>query len=269
MSVHVYLSGDPVHDQVLKAFYDGCPEEKRLCSVEKYEPSAVGVVFGIAKRAVPFSANRGRVIAEQTKLRQKVVVLETGFINRGDGPSHCYAAGFGGLNGRADFRNQNSDGVRTRVELEPWRASEPWKYILLCGQVPWDASVEHIYLEEWLVETYKRLKQITQRRIVFRPHPKAIFMMVGSEQQTGEINWDHVHAVVTFNSNLAVEAVLNGVPVFVDDVGSMALAVANRSLAYIESPLLPDRRKWLRDLSYAQWTPDEMRSGLTWKHLFQ
>ncbi len=71
------------------------------------------------------------------------------------------------------------------------------------------------------------------------------------------------------NLGVAVEAVVNGVPAFVDDIGSMALSVSNRSLSDIEKPWMPDRTQWANDLAYCQWTPQEMREGKAWNHLFR
>ena len=274
MSVNVYLSGDSIHDRVLQAFYDGCPSEKRFLRVEHYEPSEVGVVFGVSKRAVPYSQFRGKVISEQTRLRQKVIILETGYVNRGDEETNHYACGFGGMNGRGDFRNQNSPPDRWRklgVNLKPWRGISGENYVLLCGQVPWDANVEHIHMDEWIVESHKRLCRRTDRKILFRPHPRALgrLRINGLPEHTGPIVWDEVHAVVTYNSNTAVEAVINGVPAFVDDIGSMALPVSSRSLYDIESPWYPARERWAQDLAYTQWTPNEMRNGEAWSHLFR
>jgi hypothetical protein len=77
------------------------------------------------------------------------------------------------------------------------------------------------------------------------------------------------HAVVTFNSNTAVDALLNGIPVFAHDQGSMCWPVANKSLISVDVPNKPDRSQWLSDFAYAQWTPEEMRSGRAWQHLFR
>src|SRR5688572_29117795 len=101
----VYLSGNPVHDRVLRAFAEGCGGE--LVEGWQYEPSKVAVVFGVYKSKVPISFPRGEIFQRQRKNNLDVVVLETGYINRGDGENHHYAAGFNGLNGRADFRNRN------------------------------------------------------------------------------------------------------------------------------------------------------------------
>src|SRR5690348_14104181 len=123
MSVRVYLPlNDAVHLRVLKAFYDGCPVKKELVSVEEYRPSDIAVVFGVRKSRVPLSYPRGHVIEEQRRRKLGVIVLETGYLKRGDGPDNYYAAGFGGLNGRANFRNHGMPGDRFKsleIELKP------------------------------------------------------------------------------------------------------------------------------------------------------
>lgn len=265
----VYFSGDPVHDRVLQAFYDGCPTEKRWYPVDQYEPSDVAVVFGVEKRAVPFSKHRGNVISEQRAGRRKCVVLETGYLGRGDDQDNYYAAGFGGLNGRADFRNQNSPHWRAiRWPMKAWIQPHPNQYILLAGQVPWDASVQDTDHIAWLNKTAQDIRRYTDLPIFFRPHPKFPTNVGELINVVGPVKWDEVRAVVTFNSNLAVDALMNGVPVFVDDIGSMALQASNRFIKDVENPQHPSRTQWLSDLTHCQWTPDEMRQGMTWNHLF-
>jgi len=61
---------------------------------------------------------------------------------------------------------------------------------------------------------------------------------------------------------------IDGVPVFASDEGSMVWSVCNKSFSDMETPCLPAREQWLHDLCYAQWTLDEMKQGLAWKHLF-
>jgi len=214
---------------------------------------------------------RAKVIARQRNDNRDVVVLETGYINRGQGETHHYAAGLNGLNGRANFRNEGMPDDRTRllgVEPKPYKQGED---VVLCGQVPWDASVDTTNHVAWLKECAAELRKYP-RPVVFRPHPSASLPpMKGCKYSKQPLSDDlqNAWAVVTFNSNSGVESLLEGVPVFAFDEGSMVWNVCNRSLSDIESPSLPDRAQWLNDLCYAQWTLDEMKEGLAWKHLFR
>lgn len=273
MKSNFYLTGnDPLHDKVITALYDGCPTKKELRSVQEYEPSEVAVVFGVYKKAVPFSKYRGQIIESQKK-HGKTIVLETGYINRGDEDHHHYAMGLNGLNGRADFKNYNMPPDRWKklgVELKPWK----WdgKYILVCGQVPWDASVDHTVHLDWIDDVIRRTRWHTDRPILFRPHPKApdhFIAGVERSKKSIEEDFEDAWAVVTFNSNSGVEAAIAGVPVFIEDCGSMAFPIANRNLVYLNDPRRPDRQKWANELAYCQWTLDEMRSGEAWRHLLR
>jgi hypothetical protein len=273
MRVNFYLCGDEARDQVSKALFDGCPEDKELISGFEYKPADVAVVFGVFKRKVKSSYPRGAVIAKHKEAGSTLVILETGYVNRGDGWGNHFSAGLNGLNGRADFRNKNSPADRFEklgVDVVPWKSSG--EHILLCGQVPWDASVDHIEIYPWLIGVVAKLQEMTTRKIVFRPHPLGpVAPIGGTEYSKRYLHEDlaHAHACVTFNSNSAVEAAIAGVPVFAFDAGSMALPVANTDLSDIETPKTPDRAQWLNDLAYTQWTPEEMRSGATWAHLFR
>lgn len=265
--VNVYLSGNPDHDKVLKAFAAGC--DGKLKMVEEYQPSDVAVVFGVFKKMVPVSVHRGKVIAKQKEHGLQTVILETGYINRGDGDEHHYAAGLNGLNGRADFRNEGMPPDRRLVDLKTWRQGEN---IILCGQVPWDASCDFSNHEQWLEKAVRAMQLHTDRPIVFRPHPKCqIPPFEGCDYSTKPLAHDlkNAWACVTFNSNSAVEAAIQGIPVFAFDEGSMVWPICNKSFAKIESPEMLDREQWLNDLSYTQWTMQEMKEGKTWSHLFR
>ena len=262
MTASFYLSGNPVHDRVITALYEGCPDEKKLISNFKYTPADVGVVFGVYKSKVPISWPRGEVYRAHRGDGADMVVLETGYIKRGDGPDHYYAAGINGLNGRADFKNKKSPGDRFEqlgIEVKPWGFGNN---VVVCGQVPWDASVDHLDYPKWVRDTLEILPKLTKRHIVYKEHP-----CIESGPPLSYFLKD-AWACVTLNSNSAVEAVIEGVPAFVADQGSMAWDVANLRLEGIEDPLFYDRKQWLHNLAYAQWTPGEMRTGRVWKHLF-
>jgi len=234
--VRVYLSGNPVHDRVLEAFYEGCPNESELVQGWKYEPSEIAVVFGVYKSKVRQSWPRGKIFRQQREKNLDVIVLETGYVNRGDGETHHYAAGFNGLNGRADFRNKSMGPERWESLNVQLKSYSPGSHVILCGQVPWDASLEFgiekpAKHEEWLVETAQKLRQITTKPVVFRPHPLAkLPALKGCEFSTAPLSEDlkNAHAVVTFNSNSGVEALIEGKPVFAFDEGSMVWDLANK-----------------------------------------
>lgn len=79
-----------------------------------------------------------------------------------------------------------------------------------------------------------------------------------------------VHALVTYNSVAATEAVMSGVPAFVLAPANAAMPVANTDLTTLESPFFPDddlRHAWVCHLAYGQFHVSEMKSGAAMKIL--
>jgi hypothetical protein len=73
-----------------------------------------------------------------------------------------------------------------------------------------------------------------------------------------------VYALVTFNSNAAVESVFHGVPVFTLAPASAAAPVGLNDLSQIETPYYPDQDKlfeWGCHLAYGQFHISELKSG--------
>lgn len=277
MRVGLFVPEEPeMHVQALSAFAGGLRRLQVDHFIAKlsagWRPCDVAVTFGIEKAATPRGLLVGEIATAQTAYGGEHLVIERGFIHR----EQYFMAGWGGLNGRADFCNDSMPSDRwdeLRLQIDPWRTRG--NHIVLCGQVPWDASVQHTDHSVWCRQTAMDIRSFTDRPIIFRPHPLvpngAIDMsgtdVIFTQNQSLAEDLREAWCAVTFNSNSAVEAALSGIPVFAFDRGSMALPVANRSLEQIEAPTAPDRQAWLNNLAYTQWTFEEMSLGLPWLHL--
>jgi len=272
--ISVYLSGNELHDYCLSSLYEGCPFEKQLKPIDDYAPSDVAVIFGVFKKDIPVSWPRGRVLEGQAAAGRTTVVIDSGYVKRGSNADSYFMVGLNGLNGRADFKNHDVPGDRWRalnVPLAPWR--KDGKHIVVCGQVPWDASVQNVDILAWCAQSIDTIRSLTDREIIYRPHPLAVEVspaIPGARFSTAQLADDlqDAWAVVTYNSNTAVDAVIAGLPVFAADVGSMVYAIANHDHVTINDPEMPDRTQWAHGLAYAQWTPTEMAAGIPWRHLF-
>jgi len=73
---------------------------------------------------------------------------------------------------------------------------------------------------------------------------------------------------VTHSSNVAIEAVCLGTPVFVSP-SSAAAPVGRTDLSAIEDPVYPDRQPWLAHLAYNQFSYDEILEGDAWRMLLE
>jgi hypothetical protein len=133
------------------------------------------------------------------------------------------------------------------------------KYILIC---PSSMGV-HNYLKKpnWLDDTVKEIKRHTDRPIKIREKPRKdgtsgpAVADISLEQDLQDA-W----ACVTSCSISAVEAALQGVPVF-SDPKSFAWTISSMSLSEIEDPFYVDPTQWFYSLAYQQFTPKEFKDG--------
>ena len=118
--------------------------------------------------------------------------------------------------------------------------------------------------EQWVEETIATLKKHTDRPIEVRmKQPRPIRSSVDTMEMALR---DDVHALITFNSIAAVEALICGKPVFTF-APTAAQPLANTDLARIEDPFCPDLdqvHQLLCCLAYHQFTVQEMASGYAW-----
>ncbi len=280
MKVRIYGSNEPLHNSALLDFARGVAECKvpvEMVDPRNYEPSDVAVVWGVYKKAVPYSQLRGNVIELQKLRGLQTIVIDSGYMQRDKPYPYRYmACGLGGLNGRADFRNAEMPQDRflaLNQRMSPWQKKRG-DAVILMGQIPWDASVQDINYRAWVRETLGRLRERTKREIYYRPHPldpsynhKAVAPHPLLSQATLAADFRRAHCVVTYNSNSALDAILEGIPAFVLGEHDMLGPLANRSLDTLEEPEMPHRGQWLWNLAYTQWNGNEMKEGWPFRHL--
>lgn len=184
-----------------------------------------------------------------------VLVLERGYL--GDRFAYTSIA-WNGLNGRGEFPEYPDDGgTRFRalgLELKPWSGGE---YVLIAGQVPGDAALQGRDLRTWYASEAAAAAETWRLPVKFRPHPLAyrrgpVRPVPGTEMAEGDLAQTLVGAavVVTFNSNLGVDALLAGKSATCADSGSMIWGVSWAC-----------REQWAHRLAWKQWSIDEIRSG--------
>jgi len=210
-----------------------------------------------------------------------VIVLEVGGLKR----NHSFKIGINGINRDADFANQEFDDKRWPLfghKMKPWNPTGD--IIVICGQH--DASEQWKGLprmEQWIKQQITEIRKYTTRPILVRPHPRNQINFKENEftnvhvrhpkrdyktyddtdfKATLERTW----AVVNHSSNPAMEAVINGVPVFVSE-SSLCHDVGNIKLSDINTPAMPNRLGWAQKLAYTEWFPNEIEQGLPWVRL--
>lgn len=146
------------------------------------------------------------------------------------------------------------------LTIEPWKRDG--RHVLVIGQSRTYFDLRGMRGGNWLWDTLAAIGNATDRPIVVRPKPTMRTLRKRPVATDLEDAW----CVVAHTSNVAVEAVQAGVPVFV--TGDCAAAsMSETDLAKIETPVYPDREQWAWNLAANQWTLDEFRTGKCWRDL--
>jgi hypothetical protein len=201
----------------------------------------------------------------------EVLVMERGYL--GDRFKWTSLA-WNGLNNRGVFGVPPDDGgerFRQHYTMKPWK--QGGEYVLIMGQVPGDASLQGQNLLPWYQQMAAAAAKQFGLPVKFRPHPVALQkghrqFVSGAIRSAASLEQDlaGAAAVITYNSNSGVDAVINGVPAIVADQGSMAWDV---SAHHVGSLVRPARESWAHQLAWKQWSMEEISSGFALKPLLE
>ena len=147
------------HTNYFKEFYDSVEtglktvKPVRMSLSEWYENKDslefdIIAMIGIAKQSNIRGHYAKGVIKKQSKSNGRCLIMERGYI--GDRKKY-WSIGFDGLNGRADFKNEDMPkdrfdllGIKLEEREPTW--SEPEAHdILFSLQLPWDSAVSHVW----------------------------------------------------------------------------------------------------------------------------
>jgi hypothetical protein len=140
---------------------------------------------------------------------------------------------------------------------------------------PSDAATKAFGAENWLSKIAQKIKQHTSRPIIIR-HKSGPILGNDLISQKGwskydyppmEEIWAKVYCVVAFNSNLAVDALINGIPVITTPY-SATWPISNK-IENIENLIEFNRSPLFSSLSWGQYNIEEMRSGYAYKNIIK
>jgi len=198
-----------------------------------------------------------------------VIVLEVGMLNRG----RTWKLGVNGVNRRAWFGQglQDNRAHKLGMHLQPWRQGENIVIAVQRSDSEQWAGLPGSNI--WVEQTVTKIKSVTNRPIVVRPHPRQRIAdiagvivrqprPVAHTYDSFDFDTDLANAwcVINENSGPGCQSVIAGVPAFVG-TDSLAAPVANLDLLDIEKPWMPDRTAWLEDIAHTEWTVEEIASG--------
>jgi hypothetical protein len=201
----------------------------------------------------------------------RALVFEESYVRRIDGQKY-FALAVGGHNGFGTWRIGGPERWRSwNVPVEPWRATGD--HILVCGQRGFGYNAMAMPAD-WPDTVFERLREITDRPLWFRAHPKRRARMP-SVRYDRMLDWnepiaahlDNAWACVVYTSNSATDALIHGVPAFCDGPAIVSEPATERGIAGIETPSHRDREDGFVRLSWAQWSVAELESGAAFRWL--
>ena len=235
--------------------------------------------FNSPELAIFWAHKRNDIISNQRKQRKQYMVMERAYI--GD-RHHWVSFGYNGLNGRANFCNQDVKSEKRFIThfseyLKPWNynSEQTGEYALVIGQVATDASVRDININQWYIKVIRHLNKLNIP-VVFRKHPLCKHTSIDHHNlkfvyDDGTKPLENVlkkaKFTVTYSSNSGVISFLEGIPTIAYDQGSMIYNHVKHDLEDLY--YYPDRTQWCKEISYCQWLPEELADGTAWKHLMK
>jgi hypothetical protein len=256
----------------------------------------VGIIYGGAR---PTGKGIQEVRQNIINNCQTVIINETPLLGRTISKRHTWhRIGVGGhLYKDGDFNAVGKDNQRIDQYKNQWNLKfKPWRtegdHIVLGLQLPGDSSLRKQDLSEWAISALDELLANTSKDIRIRTHPAFseddhcqiinLYKHVGKlgtnrvKFSYGNIvTWDQdltdCYCVVTYSSGLSIDAIDNGVPVIATDQANFAYDISSRYMSEINNlKMISDQEKqqWYNDLSYCQWSSEEILAGSPWNHLY-
>jgi hypothetical protein len=221
----------------------------------------------------------GRMAANQRaymhyrELGRPLIIVDVGALYRGNtwkiALNHLTADGYYGHLENLDWNRPRKLGISLAINV----SRNPG--ILLAGQHPKSLQVANLDSQEnWANQKYQELRNITDRPIYYRPHPRATLNTnkllsdihvvrpnpIASTYDSFDMHFDY-HAIVNHNSGPGIQAAISGTRPIVDKT-SLAYSVSI-DLAQLEKPYDIDRDQWLVEICHTEYLVEEIEQG-TW-----
>ena len=271
--VNVFFGPSSKRSKILaQAMHEGivkCGDKVNLVNALSFDgriTADVAVFYGLSDRL--------KDVFRLYREKATAVYIDLGYWNRRIHSKHdgYHKISVNNRHPTAYFQNRQHDADRFKalgIEIQPWRA--PGHSILLAGMSAKASQAEGFATEQWERNAARTIRIGTKMPIYYRPKPSwtgARIINGTLYQRNLELSkaLEDCHAVVTHHSNVAVDALLAGVPVFCSE--GVASVMGHTDLLKIAQPIRPEgREQWAADIAYCQWKLEEIVSGMPWDHL--
>lgn len=207
--------------------------------------------------------------------QRPVIVADVGALYRGEtwkiALNSITANGYYGHQENLDWDRPRKLGISLAINL----SRNP--KIVIAAQHARSLQVDGLpSMEEWIIDQVRQLREVTDRPIAVRPHPRSPLNITGlvhlpsdvivEQPQRVSNTYDSYnltfdcHALVNYNSGPGIQAALAGTRPIVH-ASSLAHPVGIK-ITNIEQPYTVDRDQWLVEICHTEYTVNEIESGL-------
>jgi hypothetical protein len=200
-----------------------------------------------------------------------VIVADVGSLYRGEtwkiALNHINRLGYYGHTENLDQDRPRKLGVSLALNLSRNPA------ILIAAQHRHSLQLANQNHEEWIIKQIELIRQVSDRPIVVRPHPRSPLQMdsvnktitiekpakISNTYDSFDMHFDY-HAVVNYCSGTGIQAAISGTrPI----VGAHSLAApVSVAIADLDQPYNTDRDQWLTEICHTEYTVKEIGEGL-------
>lgn len=217
----------------------------------------------------------GRMAANQAVYRhyrslgRPVIVADIGALQRGTtwkvAVNNINTRGYYGHLDQLDWDRPKKLGLNLKTPPK----TKP--HIVIASQHASSEQSAGVDLNQWVRDQIQYLKNVTDRPIHVRPHPRCRLDVAGlnvTVEHPAKIPGTYdsfdlaqdCHAIVNYNSGPGIQAAIAGVRPVVD-MTSLAYPVSV-GFADLEQPYETDRDLWLTQISHTEYTLEELEQGL-------
>ena len=236
------------------AFAKGC--SGRAIPVEQYDETQDVAFYGILR-------GTGDIARRRLESGDGFYYIDHGYIRPGHYSGH-YRIIRSGLH--ANLSAKPDYGRLLALKWSPEKRHDALRYSPALLAPPSEYVSEFFGCSRtlWLESVKAKLAFVTDRPLV-----------VSSKDEPGQPSLDQCWAVVTMQSNLAVEAIRKGVPVFCEhgnfpDIWHHPAEHFSDDIKNLDNPYRPsmiERCEWAARLAATQFTLAEIASGYAWEYL--
>ena len=292
VGIHIQSANDEKYAAMLRRFANSIEHLGGSAYVNEHSYVAkdydVDVFFGSWKqRENPWHICKQQIVQNHQLSGRPFVVFETPLVGRGPVSDimqdECYRVGINGFLADDGFEHvlgSPHDRLDVQCITLPQLKINESGCILVALQIPGDASLRGCNISLWARDTISEIKKYSTKPIILRTPQlprdydlswltEDIILQQGSHDNLYS-TIDSAWCTVTYSSGLAIDSMLRGVPTIACNSANFTYRFGQNDIANVTSPSWPDEislRQWLADLSYAQWSDEEIANGECWNYI--